>query len=128
VSNALKFTSSNGTVKVSATVQHKSKLLAVETSNSLISKELWKTSVHPTNENVLEDDLLFVLTVKDSGAGISKVLYYVLDALRLLLLIMCRRIRRSSSWASSSSTRENFRQDRALDWVSSVSRIEYINS
>ena len=79
VSNAMKFTSSNGTVKVSASVWHKSEHIAVEDSRSKIRspKVFRRLSVYPTKHNYEKEprDLL-VLSVIDSGAGISKALIF----------------------------------------------------
>jgi len=76
VSNALKFSTTNGTVKVCASVQRNIKHLEVEDSRSLMSKIFRNTSVYPTKNNYKKEpeDNKLVLTVTDSGAGISKAL------------------------------------------------------
>jgi len=63
---------------------------------------------------------VLVLTVTDSGAGISKVR---INSFSIFIPFQYfrRRTKRSYSWESSSSTRVNFRLDRALDWVYLVS-------
>ena len=75
VSNALKFTSSNGTVKVSATVQHKSKHQTNEDSSNIMSNLFRKTTFRRPSTHMYENEHedFLVLTVTDSGAGISKV-------------------------------------------------------
>jgi hypothetical protein len=80
VSNALKFTRSDGTVKVCASVQRTSKRLAVDDSSSMMSKVLRSASVYPTKSSYDKNTevVRLVLTVTDSGAGISKVPYLLM--------------------------------------------------